>query len=288
MARKVRAILDAGGLKDVIILVSGGINEDVLQNMMMKQARRSTASASASISPPRSTCRRSIAPTSCRNMPASRSANCPKARRPGPAASKCGALSTPTAACAAISCRWRPTSSRASSLIVPVMRGGKRAWPRADAGANPRARGARSCAACRSRCGGWSRSDYPVKVADALKATLGRREAQTAPPSGANARRRPRSVPAARALAVNLVAVVGDDHGVLQLDEAARRMHQRGLHRDHLAGFERHVGIGRRIRHRPVIGEPRRLVADQPHAVGEEFELIVVLRFSSGSGSAAA
>jgi nicotinate phosphoribosyltransferase len=34
MAGKVRAILDAGGLKDVIILVSGGINEDVLQRMM--------------------------------------------------------------------------------------------------------------------------------------------------------------------------------------------------------------------------------------------------------------
>src|SRR5215467_5489108 len=34
MATKVRGILDAGGLKDVIILVSGGINEDVLQTMM--------------------------------------------------------------------------------------------------------------------------------------------------------------------------------------------------------------------------------------------------------------
>jgi len=33
MAKKVRGILDAGGLKDVIILVSGGINEDVLQTM---------------------------------------------------------------------------------------------------------------------------------------------------------------------------------------------------------------------------------------------------------------
>jgi nicotinate phosphoribosyltransferase len=33
MARKVRAILDAGGLEDVIILASGGINEDVLQGM---------------------------------------------------------------------------------------------------------------------------------------------------------------------------------------------------------------------------------------------------------------
>jgi nicotinate phosphoribosyltransferase len=34
MARKVRGILDDGGLKDVIILVSGGIDEDVLQGMM--------------------------------------------------------------------------------------------------------------------------------------------------------------------------------------------------------------------------------------------------------------
>ena len=34
MSKKVRAILDAGALKDVIILVSGGINEDVLQTMM--------------------------------------------------------------------------------------------------------------------------------------------------------------------------------------------------------------------------------------------------------------
>jgi nicotinate phosphoribosyltransferase len=33
MAKKVRGILDAGGLSDVIIVVSGGINEDVLQTM---------------------------------------------------------------------------------------------------------------------------------------------------------------------------------------------------------------------------------------------------------------
>ena len=36
-AKTVRAILDDGGLKDVIILVSGGINEDVLQTMMQQQ-----------------------------------------------------------------------------------------------------------------------------------------------------------------------------------------------------------------------------------------------------------
>jgi nicotinate phosphoribosyltransferase len=38
MARKVRRILDDGGLKDVIILVSGGINEDVLQTMTAEAA----------------------------------------------------------------------------------------------------------------------------------------------------------------------------------------------------------------------------------------------------------
>jgi nicotinate phosphoribosyltransferase len=38
MAAKVRGILDAGGLKDVIILVSGGITEDVLQDFMREGA----------------------------------------------------------------------------------------------------------------------------------------------------------------------------------------------------------------------------------------------------------
>ena len=38
MAKKVRGILDAGGLKDVIILVSGGINEDVLLKMVVAKA----------------------------------------------------------------------------------------------------------------------------------------------------------------------------------------------------------------------------------------------------------
>ena len=38
MARKVRGILDEGGLSEVIILVSGGINEDVLQTMMKEKA----------------------------------------------------------------------------------------------------------------------------------------------------------------------------------------------------------------------------------------------------------
>jgi nicotinate phosphoribosyltransferase len=37
-SRKVRRILDHGGLQDVIIVVSGGINEDVLQTMLREKA----------------------------------------------------------------------------------------------------------------------------------------------------------------------------------------------------------------------------------------------------------
>ncbi len=38
MSRKVRTIFDAAGMQDVVILVSGGVNEDVLQVMMKEQA----------------------------------------------------------------------------------------------------------------------------------------------------------------------------------------------------------------------------------------------------------
>jgi nicotinate phosphoribosyltransferase len=38
MSKKVRRMFDEGGLKDVIILVSGGVNEDVLQVMMKEKA----------------------------------------------------------------------------------------------------------------------------------------------------------------------------------------------------------------------------------------------------------
>ena len=54
-----------------------------------------------------------------------------------------------------------------------------------------------------------------------------------------------RPVPAAGAFAVHLVTGIGDDHRVLELDEAARRMHERRLDRHHHAGLER---LRRRIR----------------------------------------
>ena len=55
-------------------------------------------------------------------------------------------------------------------LIVPVMRGGKRIAPGADAGANPRARRARSRAPARAAGAARKGFDYPVNVAEALTA----------------------------------------------------------------------------------------------------------------------
>ena len=114
MSKKVRAILDAGGCKDVTILVSGGVQRGSAHGHAGGGARRSTAAASASISTLQSMRLGSTAPTSCRNTPASRGANCRKAKRLGPAASKSGAPTTRKAACAAISSRRRPTSKPAT------------------------------------------------------------------------------------------------------------------------------------------------------------------------------
>ena len=114
MARKVRRILDDGGLRDVIILVSGGINEDVLAGMMKAGAPIDGFGIGVNLaaSHRRAGLRlRLQAAGICRQAEAQ---TVRRQRRPGPAASRCGALTTPTAACAAIFCRWRTTSSRAS------------------------------------------------------------------------------------------------------------------------------------------------------------------------------
>ena len=155
-ARKVRAILDAGGLKDVIILVSGGINEDVLQSDDERARRRSTATASASISTPRSTRPRSTAPTSCRNTPARRGANCRRARRPGRDASRCGAPTICKAACAATSLSLETDKYAGETLVKPVMRGGKRLLP-APTLAQIREHASASSPACPTRSSGCSR-----------------------------------------------------------------------------------------------------------------------------------
>ncbi len=47
LSRSVRAILDAGGLRDVTIFASGGLDEDSLADFARERMRRSTGSASA-------------------------------------------------------------------------------------------------------------------------------------------------------------------------------------------------------------------------------------------------
>jgi nicotinate phosphoribosyltransferase len=113
MARKVRAIFDAGGLKDVIILVSGGIDEDVLQGMMQAGAPIDGFGIGVSLA-------------TSQDVPAFDCAyklqeydGVPKrklseGKQTWPAASRCGVRMAPTGAWPAMSFRSSPTSRAAS------------------------------------------------------------------------------------------------------------------------------------------------------------------------------
>src|SRR5436190_15494505 len=86
----------------------------------------------------------------------------------------------------------------------------------------------------------------------------------------------PRAVPSATALAVDLEARIGDRHRVLELDEAALGVLQRGLDRDHHAGFERPRRVVGVVTHPG--GQTRRLMAHQAHAVRQEVHVLGVPR----------
>src|ERR1700756_3955107 len=85
-------------------------------------------------------------------------------------------------------------------------------------------------------------------------------------------------IPAAAALAKNLVAGFGDHDRFLELDEATLWMFQRGFDRHHHAGLKRQPRVGIVIGDRPRRRQARRLVADEAHAVGEEFHVVAQLR----------
>ena len=143
MASKVRAILDAGGLKDVIILVSGGINEDVLQTMMATKApdRRLRHRRQSRCLDRRAVARlRLQAAGICR--PARRKLSEGKATWPGRKQvwRSYGADGRMRGDVLSLESDSQP----GETLIVPVMRGGKRVARRADLDANPRACRART------------------------------------------------------------------------------------------------------------------------------------------------
>ncbi len=98
LSKSVRKILDQGGLAEVAIFASGGLDEDSLAAFARSRCadRRLSASAPASPRPP--TCPMSIAFTNCRNMPGCRGASGRRRKRPGRAASRYGGATAPTAA----------------------------------------------------------------------------------------------------------------------------------------------------------------------------------------------
>ena len=55
-------------------------------------------------------------------------------------------------------------------------------------------------------------------------------------------------------------------------------MQQRGLDRNHHTGFQRALRIKGIVRHRAGIGEPRRFMAHESHAVSEKLVVIVQFR----------
>ena len=169
MARKVRRILDDGGLKEVIILASGGINEDVLQGMMKESAPIDGfgigVNLAASIDVPAFDCAYKLQEYSGK----------PKRK-----------LSEGKATWPGRKQVWRAydTDSRMRGdilslendkqpgevQIVPVMRGGKRIAPSPTL-AQIRQRAARDLARLPKALAQLQEgANYPVEVADALKA----------------------------------------------------------------------------------------------------------------------
>jgi nicotinate phosphoribosyltransferase len=167
-ARKVRDILDAGDLKDVIILVSGGINEDVLQTMMREGAPIDGfgigVNLDASIDVPAFDCAYKLqeyAGKPKRKLSEGK-ATWPGRKQVWRAYDSDGRMSDDTLSVESDS---RP----GEALIVPVMSGGKRvAAP--DSLATIRERAARELARLPEPLRKLEpAATYPVTIADALK-----------------------------------------------------------------------------------------------------------------------
>src|SRR5258705_11017861 len=89
-------------------------------------------------------------------------------------------------------------------------------------------------------------------------------------------------VPATAMIAEPFPSALRDRDGVLEFDDPALRMQDRGFDRDHHAALERQVLVGGRIGHHALAGQMRSLMTDQPHAVGEKGEMRPLLRTPPG------
>jgi len=112
MAKKVRGILDAGGLKDVMILVSGGINEDVLKKMIATKAPIDGygigVNLDASIDAPSLDCAYKL-----QEYAGKPRRKLSKAKSRGPEANKPGAATARTTGCQETSSLWRMIACQA-------------------------------------------------------------------------------------------------------------------------------------------------------------------------------
>ena len=175
-ARKVRAILDAAGLKDVIILVSGGVNEDVLQAMMKAGAPIDGfgigVNLAASVDVPALDCAYKLqeyAGTPKRKLSEG------KVTWPGRKQvwRAYGADGRMTGDILSVEADKQP----GEALIVPVMRAGRRIAPYPTL-TQIRERAARDLARLPEPLRQLEPGDYPVKIADALRALAAEADAK--------------------------------------------------------------------------------------------------------------
>ncbi len=169
MSKKVRAILDAGGLKDTIILVSGGINEDVLQGMMKAGAPIDGfgigVNLAASIDAPSLDCAYKL--QEYRGMPKRKLS---EGKQTWPGRKQVFRAYGPDGRMSGDILTLEDDKKPGEPLIVEVMRGGKRV-AQAPTLAQIRARAARDLARLPESLRQLQQGvDYPVAVSDALKA----------------------------------------------------------------------------------------------------------------------
>jgi len=169
MSKKVRAILDAGGLKDTIILVSGGINEDVLQGMIKAGAPIDGfgigVNLAASIDAPSLDCAYKL--QEYRGMPKRKLS---EGKQTWPGRKQVFRAYGPDGRMSGDILTLEDDKKPGEPLIVEVMRGGKRV-AQAPTLAQIRARAARDLARLPESLRQLQQGvDYPVAVSDALKA----------------------------------------------------------------------------------------------------------------------
>lgn len=169
MSKKVRAILDAGGMKDTLVLVSGGINEDVLQGMMKEGAPIDGfgigVNLAASIDAPSLDCAYKL--QDYRGTPKRKLS---EGKQTWPGRKQVYRAYGSDGRMASDILTVEGDKQDGEPLIVEVMRGGKRVAP-APTLAQIRARAAADLARLPEPLRQLQQGvDYPVAVSDALKA----------------------------------------------------------------------------------------------------------------------